>query len=508
MLVADRAAGGYVRLREVLQVKVRAGEYYQTGGDPLAVLGDTSRMTVRMDVDERDVGRVVLGAPVVVRASAYPGVDFAGRVVEVGRRMGRKNGRADAPLGLMSGQRTTCYVAGRAPQDAAARSAPVSATAIPARPAGGGGHRVAGAGGLGARGIQTLPRQRHRPWRRADAYRSAFICRMLLSPSMPDRHLHADATLPRASGALRALASGDLVADRYRLVSVLGRGGMGEVWEAHHAALDRRVALKLVHVGAEPMRARLLHEARLLASLRHPSIVAVHDAGVTADGVGYLAMDILVGDSLATRLARARLDVPIAAALFVEVLDGLVAAHAAGIVHRDIKPDNIVLAERDGVVVPTLIDFGIAVPLVGDGVAPERAGTPQYMAPEQLRGLACDARTDVWSSCVSLYEAITGRLPFMGPDLATTASNVLDAPLAYPTDVAAMDGKLWTILTRGLRKDSADRIASAAELRQALSAWLARRTVPPGESPAAPEPRTPSASNALEMLIKSKLTGV
>jgi serine/threonine protein kinase len=336
---------------------------------------------------------------------------------------------------------------------------------------------------------------------------------MLLPPSMPDRYPHADATLPRASGALRGLATGDLVADRYRLVSVLGRGGMGEVWEAHHGALDRRVALKLVDVGAEPMRARLLHEARLLASLRHPSIVAVHDAGVTADGVAYLAMDILVGDSLATRLARARLDVPIAAALFVEVLDGLVAAHAAGIVHRDIKPDNIVLAARDGVVVPTLIDFGIAVPLVGDGVAPERAGTPQYMAPEQLRGLACDARTDVWSSCVSLYEAITGRLPFMGPDLATTASNVLDAPLAYPTDVAAMDGKLWTILTHGLRKDPADRIASAAELRQALSAWLARRTVVPSEppeppEPPGPEPRTPSASNALEILIKRKLTGV
>jgi HlyD family secretion protein len=139
---ADRLVVRAPLAAEVLQVKVRAGEYYQTGGDPLAVLGDTSRMTVRMDVDERDVGRVVLGAPVVVRASAYPGVDFAGRVVEVGRRMGRKNVRADdpaerndtkvlevvvaldAPLGLVSGQRTTCYVAGRTPHDAAAQSAP------------------------------------------------------------------------------------------------------------------------------------------------------------------------------------------------------------------------------------------------------------------------------------------------------------------------------------------------------------------------------------------------
>jgi len=323
---------------------------------------------------------------------------------------------------------------------------------------------------------------------------------------MPDRDNGSDATLPRMPGQFRGLSTGDIVADRYRLVSVLGRGGMGEVWEAHHAALDRRVALKLVHVDA-PMRARLLHEARLLASLRHPAIVAVHDAGVTADGIAYLAMDILVGESLATRLERARLEVPVAVALFVDLLDGLAAAHAAGIVHRDIKPDNIVLVDRAGQLAPTLIDFGIAVPLVGDGAAPDRAGTPQYMAPEQLRGLACDARTDVWASCVSLYEAMTGRAPFMGPDLATTASNVLDAPLAYPTDVDALDGKLWAILTRGLRKAPADRIASAAELRQALAAWLARRTNPPAP-PAAPEPRNDPAPNAFQALIKRKLTEV
>jgi serine/threonine-protein kinase len=319
----------------------------------------------------------------------------------------------------------------------------------------------------------------------------------------------SDATLPRLPQGFRGLSTGDVVADRYQLIGVLGRGGMGEVWEAEHTALRRRVALKLVHIDADAMRARLLHEARLLASLRHPAIVAVHDAGITADGVAYLAMDILVGESLATRIERARLEVPAAVALFVELLDGLAAAHAAGIVHRDIKPDNIVLVDRDGHLIPTLIDFGIAVPLTGDGVAPDRAGTPQYMAPEQLRGLACDARTDVWATCVSLYEAVTGRAPFIGPDLPTTASNVLDQPLAFPTDLDGLDGKLWSILTRGLRKDPADRIGSAAELRLALAAWIARRpTAAPADVAAAPGARNDPPPTTLEALIKRKLTEV
>ena len=311
--------------------------------------------------------------------------------------------------------------------------------------------------------------------------------------------------MPRAP-QLRGFASGDVVADRYRLVGVLGRGGMGEVWEAEHATLRRRVALKLVHIDIQAMQASLLHEARLLASLRHPAIVAVYDAGVTTEGIAYLAMEILVGENLATRIDRARLEVTTAVALFVEILDGLAAAHAAGIVHRDLKPDNIVLVARDGRVVPTLIDFGIAVPLSGD-VAPERAGTPQYMAPEQLRGLVCDARTDVWATCVSLYEAFTGRAPFVGADLAATAGNVLDAPLAFPTDVGALDGKLWSILTRGLRKDPADRIASAIELREALSGWLAPRpAVTPGGLASATVARKDASPNTMEALIKRKLT--
>ncbi len=278
---------------------------------------------------------------------------------------------------------------------------------------------------------------------------------------------------------------------------------MGEVWEAHHATLHRLVALKLVRVGGE-LRARLLDEARLIASLRHPAIVAVHDAGVTEHGIGYLAMDVLEGESLASRLDRGPLPVREAVELFVDLLGGLEAAHAAGIIHRDIKPDNVLLVRRAGVIAPVLIDFGIAVPITADGREAFRAGTPVYMAPEQLAGMASSAGTDVWAACVSLYETITGRVPFDGPDLVTTTRLVLEAPLAFPTEVAGFDGKLWAVLTRGLRKDPSDRTPTARDLKTALSDWLARHTALPPE-PVAPAPRKRVPSE-FEVLIRKKLT--
>ena len=311
-----------------------------------------------------------------------------------------------------------------------------------------------------------------------------------------------DSTLPAARFESRFHA-GDIIDDRYRLVRLLGFGGMGEVWESQHATLDRPVALKLVRIAGE-MRARLLHEARLLASLHHPAIVAVHDAGVTNNEIGYLAMDVLVGESLASRLQRGRLAVRDAVVLFIDLLGGLEAAHAAGIIHRDLKPDNVLLVDRGGVNVPVLIDFGIAVPITPEGVTPDRAGTPVYMAPEQLSGITTE-RTDVWAACVSLYETMTGRIPFVGHDLASTLQHVVQSPLSFPTDVEGLDGKLWAILTRGLRKDPADRTPNVCELRGALAAWLANKTVAPPTMP--PEPTRPRPrSSTFEDLIRKKLT--
>lgn len=300
-----------------------------------------------------------------------------------------------------------------------------------------------------------------------------------------------DGTLPY-SNAGSQFQAGDIIDERYRLEQLLGAGGMGEVWQSRHTTLGRLVAIKLVRVAGD-LRGRLLHEARMLASLRHPAIVAVHDAGITADGIGYLAMDVLVGENLANRIARARLEVRDGVALFVELLAGLEAAHAAGIIHRDLKPDNVLLVNRDAKVTPVLIDFGIAVPATVEGTTADRAGTPAYMAPEQLCGSACTERTDVWASCVTLYESVTGRIPFIGDDLASTAQQVVHSPLAYPTDVSGLDGKLWRILTSGLRKDPADRTPNVRELRAALIGWLASRTQRTGSAATEPPPLAPVA---------------
>jgi len=196
--------------------------------------------------------------------------------------------------------------------------------------------------------------------------------------------------------------------------------------------------------------------------------------------------------------------------LFIELLGGLEAAHTAGVIHRDIKPDNVLLVARPPGVAPILIDFGIAQGTATGGQrSPTVAGTPEYMAPEQLRGMPCDERTDVWASCISLYETITGRVPFTGADLATTARSVITSPLAYPTDVPGLDGKLWSILTCGLRKDAADRTASACELRTSLASWLARDTLPnlPMSNSDAPVRRL-SQPSPFETLIRKKLTKV
>jgi serine/threonine protein kinase len=328
--------------------------------------------------------------------------------------------------------------------------------------------------------------------------------------------LATQATLPTGE-ALALLASGALVAGRYRLVRVLGRGGMGEVWEAEHHALGRAVALKLVQVESGELRTRLLHEARLLAQLSHPAIVAVHDAGETPEGLAYLAMDLLRGETLGQRIQRTgRLPVRETVGIFVELLAGLEVAHQAGIVHRDIKPDNVLLAESGAAAgVAKLIDFGIAVPTRDRTFPEDAAGTPQYMAPEQLRGVAADPRSDIWSACVTLYEALTGRAPFLGQDLVDIARTVSGAPLSYPRDVPELDGALWAILTKGMRKRPEERFATAQALASALRDWHSPPSsrvsqVTPVPSRSAPNslPVEAPPSSAFDALIRTKLNEV
>jgi serine/threonine protein kinase len=239
---------------------------------------------------------------------------------------------------------------------------------------------------------------------------------------------------------------------------------------------------------------RLLREARALARIRHPGIVEVYDCGLLEDGAPYLVMEKLSGESLADALARGPLAAAAAARLFVTVLDALAAAHRAGVVHRDLKPDNIFLvAEADGSRGRTVkvVDFGIAVVAADrsarDTSAGGMVGTPAYMSPEQFRGERGDARADIWGATAALYEAVVGAPPFGDDSVVGVMARILEAPLPFPRAVR-LDSKLWAILARGLRKDPAQRFASAEELRDALGSWLATRS---GE-PTATEDRAPT----------------
>ncbi|MDF3070802.1 MAG: hypothetical protein K0R38_6403 [Polyangiaceae bacterium] len=254
---------------------------------------------------------------------------------------------------------------------------------------------------------------------------------------------------------------------------------MGEVWVARHLGLDRLVALKLIERTGPAQDGRLLAEARMLAKLSHPNVVDVFDCGTDISGTPYVVMELLGGPTLAAYLeSHGLLGAVAAIRLLLPVLDGLCAVHAAGLVHGDLKPENIVLVPADPLPLPKLIDFGIArakqPELSGQTSSGLFVGTPQYMSPEQIQGARGDFRSDVWGATAVLYEAIAGRPAFVGDDVASVFHAVANNPPAFPAHVRDLDGKLWAILTLGLRKRPAERFAACEALATALRAWLAQ----------------------------------
>ncbi len=288
----------------------------------------------------------------------------------------------------------------------------------------------------------------------------------------------------RAEGAH---AAGDLVAGKYRLERLMGEGGMGSVWRAHNEALDMAVAIKVIRhrEGAAEAERRLLQEARAAAKLEHPAIVRVFDFGESELGEPFIVMELLYGESLGEHLARSgRLSAAEAVRLLLPVASGLAAAHAKGVVHRDLKPDNVVLVRRDdGAIAPKIVDFGIAKLPNDDQRDTLTAlgtvlGSPDYMSPEQAKGQSdVDARSDVWSLAVVLYELVTGQRPFGGPNYNALLSAIMINDPAPITDFAAGDAQLWALMRRAFEKDTARRWPSMREFGQALGAWAAEHGV-------------------------------
>ena len=280
---------------------------------------------------------------------------------------------------------------------------------------------------------------------------------------------------------------GQTVANKYRIIRELGRGGMGIVYEAQDLRLKRTVALKFLPPGltADPeARERFIHEAQAASGLDHAHICTIHEIDESEAGGMYLAMACYKGESLKDKLSRGPLGPADAVTISLQVAEGLAKAHEQGIVHRDIKPGNIMITE-DGVA--KVLDFGLAK-LASDArltLPGTTVGTVAYMSPEQARGDDVDGRTDVWSLGVVLYEMATGRLPF-GQDKEQA---VLHAILHEPPRPVQQLGpgfpaEILEIISRALAKDCAKRYPSAREMADALrdlkTAMIARDFPPAG----------------------------
>ncbi|HEX2217755.1 MAG TPA: protein kinase [Gemmatimonadales bacterium] len=271
---------------------------------------------------------------------------------------------------------------------------------------------------------------------------------------------------------------------QYRLERELGRGGMGVVFRATDTTLDRPVAIKVVHpeLAAHPsIVRRFLSEARTIARLRHPGIVAVHAAG-TAQGLLYYVMDEVEGETLRERLDReGRLSVADVVRIVADLASALDAAARAGVVHRDVKPENVLLERGSGRAL--LADFGIARAVAAEGVTGTgqgvAVGTPSYMSPEQAAGEEVDSRSDLYGLGVVAYEMLAGHPPFQGTNRVVVSKHIAERPVPIERVRPECPRALAGAVMRALEKHPGERWQTGEELRQAIAG---ERTIPVGRS--------------------------
>ena len=260
----------------------------------------------------------------------------------------------------------------------------------------------------------------------------------------------------------------------YRLIDRLGAGGMGEVWRAEDTRLLREVAIKILseRIANDPeWKARFLREARTIAQMNHPNIATIYSIEQEAEKL-FIVMELVEGESLATVLAKGPLPPADAVRIIRHVAEALAEAHEKGIVHRDVKPDNIIVGKRG----TKVLDFGIAKQLVSTTDSPTLTqaglivGTPFYMSPEQALGRPVDARSDLFSLGVVLYEALAGRRPYEGESVTETMMNII---MQEPPDLSvvapSLPPSLADVVNRALQKKPERRFGSAGEMIDALS---------------------------------------
>ena len=270
---------------------------------------------------------------------------------------------------------------------------------------------------------------------------------------------------------------GKRVANRYDVVALLGTGGMGVVYRASDRLLQREVALKVLTERSAAIRRRFLLEARSLARLNHPGIVAIYDAG-EASGIPYIVMELATGPTLGD-LAAGGMTVGFAVRATIRLLDALHYAHENDVLHRDVKPSNIVV-RSDGSV--KIMDFGLArriSDLSAGTQAGEITGTISYLPPERFLGKPADARGDLYSLGIVLYELFTGTLPFRNEreDLVAEVFAHVNEPALPPTRYNAdLPAELERIVLKSIEKDPALRHQSARELQDDLRAFLSARS--------------------------------
>src|SRR5580765_5216591 len=293
---------------------------------------------------------------------------------------------------------------------------------------------------------------------------------------------------------------GQLIADRYQILSLIGEGGMGRVYLAEHVRMGRKSAVKVINPALATTAdaiSRFNREAANACKINHPNVAQVYDFGEMADGTLYLAMEFIDGETLDTVVAReGSLPPRRAAQIAKQIADALYAAHHLGIIHRDLKPENVMIASHlDGTDWVKVVDFGIAKTIQRDGAGSQTVttagvslGTPEYMSPEQLAGDKLDHRTDIYSLGLLLFNMLTGQLPY--PKLTSKETLVRRLTSRPATLHEVWPDQPWpkglqASLDRAIAPEVADRYDSVADFGRAVLQAATSLDVEPAPAPAA-----------------------